>query len=196
MPPAQFAGDVFWRLVGPTPKVRENKLPNSDTVSAATSYYRAFDGERQWFTVFSHSLVGTSAPQAQVQLATAQNGPLISESYSPVSIRPHSSFSFSVRIGRSDVLDEWESTLAVMTPSSRSPWPVGPNLTLTYVIGKRIWKVLAGSLSVILGSVLALAQLGELIGKASPLAISVAVLGGLLVTFGTLLLQGKVAIKF
>jgi hypothetical protein len=195
-PPAQFADDVFWRLVGPTPRVREGKLPNTETVSAATSYYRAFDGERQWFTVFSHSLQGTSTPQAEVQLATAQNGPLILESHSPVSIRPHSSFAFAIRIGRSDILDEWESTLSAETPTSRTMWPMGPKLTLTYVVGKRLWKVLVGSMSVIAGSILALAQFLALVGSGSVLALLLTVLGGLLVTLGTLLLQGKLTVKF
>jgi hypothetical protein len=195
-PPAQFAGDVFWRMVAPASKDRESKQPNSQTVIAATSYFRAFDGERQWFTVVSHSLEGSAAPQAQVNLATPQNGPLILESNSPVTIRPHSAFSFAVRIGRSDVLDEWESTLSATTPSSRPMWPLGANLTLTYVVGKRVWKVLAGSVSVIVGTILALAQFLELLGKGSLLAFALTILGGLLVTFGTLLLQGKVAIKF
>ena len=83
-----------------------------------------------------------------------------------------------------------------MTPSSQTHWPTGANLTLTYVVGRRIWNVLAGSMSVILGSVLALAQFLELVGKGSILALLLTILGGLLVTVGTLLLQGKLAIKF
>lgn len=195
-PPAQFAGDVFWRLVGPVTTVRETRQPNSRTHIGAMSYFKAFEGERHRFTVVSHSLRGSAAPQAQVNLATAQNGPLVLESNSPITIRPHSAFSFAVKVGRSDVLDDWESTLSAMTPSSRQLWPLGPNVTFTYVVRKRVWKVLLGSLCVILGSVLALAQFLDLLGKGSPLALGLTVVGGLLVTVGTLLLQGKLAIKF
>jgi hypothetical protein len=195
--PAQFAGDVFWRLGPPTRPPESRNAITEDLVREdgetyqVVSRYKLYQGHDAVMPVVSHTPIGTAGgvEQRRVVQVTSQSQKLQVVGSGRIELRRYSQDTARIRAAQSDDASAIVEVISLVTPPSNGGWPSGPTFDLSFQVSKRPWRVAVGVALLVLAAVLA--SVGGVSESEARIAlIGLGVLAGVL---AGLTLTGKLA---
>jgi len=191
--PSQFANDTFWRLQAQEPRIRGDK-------SAAYSYYVIHEPERLRLTASTYTpqkatAQGALIPNRSLGIILPADSPVNSEQPLTVPLRPYTGQDLTFRANRSELLDDRVATMQLTTTPDDDGWASGPNLNVRVEVRKRAWKLVAGTVLLLVGLLIGGDGVRQVLGASTLMGFAAVVIGALAIAAGTLMLTGKLALK-
>jgi len=193
--PSQFAGDTFWRLQGGRPQVRLEVDQATRKESQARSYFVIYEPDRLRFSLTTYTAQGPAILERTLGVVMPANAPVDLEQSQSLPLRPYATQPLVLRANRSDLLDDRQISVRLTTTPDDGGWATGPNLDVLVQVRKKAWKLIVGTLLVVIGGVIASKGVIDVVGASSIIGLGVTVVGGLVVVAGLLLVTGKLALR-